>query len=682
MSDKHRHLLAERIADYVQNEGLREIAVVFHGGEPLLAGAERIVETANWIRSALPSSCQVSFSLQTNGVFIDKASLDLFVAEDIGISLSIDGPEQVNNLHRLDHQGKPSFKAVEASLELLKTYPQIYAGLIAVIDASVKPEELFEFFNSHQPPRLDFLLPDANYLRLPPGRESNSDLYVHWLIQAFDLWFDKYSHLSIRSFDAILNALAGLPSETDAFGFGDVSLLNIETDGTYHDLDVLKITSEGLTSLGIGLENASIADAAASQQLLEHRKLLCRENLAAECQSCSIVKICGGGSVPHRYAQNGFINPTVYCREMFALISHARKRFTQQLDDEIKTQHTSLKIANFTGVDIVAFESSLTSSSSIKELLGLWTVDARCKFEDVLASVLKKEPEKHHLINRIYSYKSEILNRLLICPSVVLWTAVMQQAFLGSRICSIDDELITPDTNYLETIVSELLKPLTQDVPYIHRDDIWLRLPFGKRIVFESSEVVRIGTMIMRESLNLIESWRPSLLAEIREISPEIQFIKDLTAHPDKVVSFSDNSVPGALYVSIRQGSKYIDKYDLADSLIHEHRHQKLYLLQRSVPLVELDAPLVPSPWREDLRPPSGLLHAIFVFTQLLEFWVYLHTEGPYEIKIRAKNQIEIIRERLFIAIPTLKNTRLTPAGRELLKQLECIALNVEAIGV
>ena len=36
---------------------------------------------------------------------------------------------------------------------------------------------------------------------------------------------------------------------TDAFGLGDVSLLSIETDGTYHDLDVLKVVGDGATRL-------------------------------------------------------------------------------------------------------------------------------------------------------------------------------------------------------------------------------------------------------------------------------------------------------------------------------------------------------------------------------------------------------------------------------------------------
>ena len=43
------------------------------------------------------------------------------------------------------------------------------------------------------------------------------------------------------------------------------------------------------------------------------------------CQSCPIVKVCGGGYLPHRYSlHRGFANPSVYCRDLTKLITHVR----------------------------------------------------------------------------------------------------------------------------------------------------------------------------------------------------------------------------------------------------------------------------------------------------------------------------------------------------------------------
>ncbi len=615
----------------------------------------------------------MSFSLQTNGVLLDDQILDDLATEDIRVSLSIDGPQSVHDRHRLDHKRRSSFKAVEAALTRLEARPAIYLGVIAVIDPFVSPDELFEFFDAHRPPQLDFLLPDANHTRLPPARDRFPDIYESWLIRAFDLWFDKYPHLSIRTFDAILNSLVGLPSETDAFGFGDVSLLTIETDGSYHDLDVLKTTFEGATSLGIDLDTATITAAAVSRRIAEHRALLRLEGLSPECQSCPVVDVCGGGSVPHRYSFDGFLHPTVYCREMLSLITHAKGRVAQQLADELGGVNPFLAI-EIDMTDLELFEHSETSGPLIERFLLRWAVQARREFESVLQFISHQDPSQSQFINSLQNAPVEVLDRLVLRPSVVLWTNVMQQAASGHTVRSIDGDVIVPDTQYVGTIVKWLNESEGVTL-HVHRDDPWLRFPFGKHIVFEDNKIAHDGAKVLFEALSLIKSWRPELLAEIQHISPEIQFIRDLSADPDKLVSFSDNSVPGALYVSICSPSGYISPYDLADSLIHEHRHQKLYLLQREARLVEVDAPLVRSPWREDLRPPSGLLHAVFVFTYLLEFWEHLVREGPAPIQVRAQSEVDTYRRRLKEAIPILKSTHLSPTGIALVDVLAPKAL-------
>src|SRR5262249_5384214 len=159
--------------------------------------------------------------------------------------------------------------------------------------------------------------------------------------------------------------------------------------------------------------------------------------------------------------------------------------------------------------------------------------------------------------------------------------------------------------------------------------------------------------------------WRPALAREMEVLSRDVLFIRDLTAHVDKVVSFSDDSAPGALYCSVRRSNGLISALDLADSLIHEHRHQKLYLLDRYAPLVLRDRPLVASPWREDMRPPSGLLHAVFVFTDLIAFWRDVAARAGPDAP-RAEREVATIASKLRAAFVTLEGVALTGPGREL----------------
>jgi uncharacterized protein len=285
-----RRLLAQRLAEYVLHADLHEIIVLFHGGEPLLAGASRLTETARWIRDAIRPSTKVSFSLQTNGTLLDEAVLRAFSEVNIAVSLSIDGGAAANDLHRLDHIGRSSFESTMRGLELLESAPEIYAGLISVVDPNVSPQGLFDFIGPRNPPRWDLLLPDAHHERRPPGRDRDPDIYRRWLIQAFDIWFDRYPGVPVRTFDAILAGCAGLPSETDAFGFGEPTLLTIETDGSLHDLDVLKITAPGATSLGYHLTSHTIAEAANAAQFARHQALLRPQGLAEVCRAASLLE--------------------------------------------------------------------------------------------------------------------------------------------------------------------------------------------------------------------------------------------------------------------------------------------------------------------------------------------------------------------------------------------------------
>ncbi|MDQ3802344.1 MAG: FxsB family radical SAM/SPASM domain protein [Acidobacteriota bacterium] len=672
MSERVRRKLAERVGEYARREGLERLVVVFHGGEPLLAGPGRIAETARWIKQAVPSLTRVDFSLQTNGTLLDEEALDRLASEGVSVSLSIDGPRRANDLHRLDHRGRTSFPQTLRALELLESRPDVYGGVIAVVDPSVTPDELFEFFGPRLPPRLDFLLPDANHERLPPGREAEPGLYRDWLLRAFDVWFDQYPHVPVRLFDAILSGVAGLPSDTDAFGFGDVSLLTVETDGTYHDLDVLKITTHGATALGLDLETHSIAEAAGSPRIAAHRGLLRAEGLSERCRSCPEVGVCGGGSVPHRYSREGFNNPTVYCGEMLALIGHARERVRAALREEgARSAETAVGTQQAAPIDLASWERPESSGPALQNLLDNWASGASRDFENVLGHVERRHEALRPAVAEIRKAPEELVKRLAAEPGPRLWATVMLESFRGVTVRSIDGDPIRPEPGYVAALLEEL-RAGAEPYPRVHREDKWLRLPFGDRIIFEAGDVTVRGAGLVAEAFEIIGSWRPALMEEIRRLDTDIQFIRDPSAHPDKAVSFSDNSTFGALYVAVAVSGGLIDPYLLADSIIHEHRHQKLYLLQREVRLFHADEPLVRSPWREDPRPPSGLLHAVFVFVHLHEYWEHLAADGPdAEVRGRARGELEMIRGRVEEALPTLRGTPLTERGAELVDVLE-----------
>jgi uncharacterized protein len=671
MSAETRRHTARRIGEYARTSDIREFVVVFHGGEPLLAGAEPIAETVGWIRDEVGEAAKVEFCLQTNGTLISEQILDVLEIAGVSVSLSIDGPKRANDLHRLDHAGRSSFGATIAGLEQLENRPKVYSGLISVVDPRVRAEEVLAFVAPRRPPRFDFLLPDANHERPPPGRADDPDLYINWLIDAFDAWFERFATLPVRLFEEILAGLAGLPSGTDAFGFGDVSLLTIETDGSYHDLDVLKITKSGATALEKHVTAHSIAEVAATDMIANHRGLLRRSGLAPACQVCPVVDVCAGGSVPHRYSRDGFLNPTVYCREMLALIGHARRRLDGELKFEFERTRIVASNLSDAPVDLRAWADAATGSDEVSSLRNAWSRAEHSLLLDLLGHIARKHPNLKEAIHQIIDAPAERVERLAIEPAVALWTSVTRKGLEGIAVHCLDGKPIAPMPDYVWHLAAQLREP-APTYPRVHQDEPWLRHPFGTKILFEPQGNLGHARGLLNDALRVIAHVLPELAEEVRSLNSDIQFVTDAAAHPDKAVSFSDNCVPGALYVSIRTASGFIDPLLLAESIIHEHRHQKLYLLQRVVTLVEDDSVRLPSPWREDPRPPSGLLHALFVFVQLREYWTALRSEATDgAICARCDREVLEIASKLESGFATLRAAPLTLRGRELATLLE-----------
>ena len=340
-----------------------KLLVVFHGGEPLLFGVDKLINFSRMIKEELATvKCAVDFGIQTNGVLLKEEDLEKFESENISVSLSLDGPKEMHDQHRIDHKGKPSFDRVYQALLLLQKYPKVFQGCIAVINPHFSPRALFKFFHDNEVKEFNILIPDANYISPPEGRFEQADLYKKWLLEAFDCWFDEFPHLRCKYFDWMLKAALGHPSETDSFGLGDICMLVLETDGTYHNHDVLKITEEEGSALGLSLENNSIKEAETAEQITQHRHLLTKKGLSTKCQECKYVDVCGGGFVAHRFNINGYKNPSVYCDELYSLIDHITARVTRHLEGELK------RLKEFSASDMEEFFNPSTCKRHVDML--------------------------------------------------------------------------------------------------------------------------------------------------------------------------------------------------------------------------------------------------------------------------------------------------------------------------
>ncbi|MGW0809365.1 FxsB family cyclophane-forming radical SAM/SPASM peptide maturase [Nonomuraea sp. NPDC002799] len=330
MSDAVADRTIERIAEHAAQHDLPEIDIILHGGEPLLAGAGLISRIVRGIRGAVATGTRVNVNIQTNAVRLDEAYLRLFESLEIRVGVSLDGYAEAHDRHRRFADGRGSHAQVSESLRRLTTgpYHHLFSGILCTVDVRNDPLRTYEALLEFDPPAVDFLLPHGNWASPPPFRVPGSAAtpYADWLITIFDRWYDSpVLQTDIRMFREIMRLMMGSPSRAETVGLSPVRMVVIETDGGIEQSDILKSTYHGAPGTRLHLLRDSLDEA------LRHPSIVARQlgelSLSSVCRRCDIVSTCGGGLYAHRFhPDTGFAEPSVYCPDLYRLISYIGAR--------------------------------------------------------------------------------------------------------------------------------------------------------------------------------------------------------------------------------------------------------------------------------------------------------------------------------------------------------------------
>ena len=326
-----QHALA-RLAEHVERHGLTGVRVVLHGGEPLLYGLDRLVELTGAVHAALPATCRAEVSLQTNGVRLDAATVATLRRHGIRVGVSVDGVEADHDRHRRMPNGRGSFAAVAAGLDVLRRPENraVYAGILCTVAPRTDPIACYEQLLKFEPPSIDFLLPHANWDEPPAG--AGGTAYADWLGAVFDHWYSTSPAppVRIRLFEDIIRLLLGGGGRSEQIGLSPAGLVVVESDGALEQVDALKSAYEGAPATGLDVRHDDF-DAVLADPGVVARQIGLRA-LAPACLECPVHRVCGGGHYAHRYRRGqGFRNPSVYCADLGELIRHVHARVAADL---------------------------------------------------------------------------------------------------------------------------------------------------------------------------------------------------------------------------------------------------------------------------------------------------------------------------------------------------------------
>jgi uncharacterized protein len=319
-------LLADRILDHVSKFRLPRFSVLFHGGEPLLCNKCDVGEFCRRLRNAQQSGCCFfKFNITTNGLLIDDDWIRIFRENDIGVTISIDGPREVHDSMRIDFDGRGTFDRVVGAIARLRANG-IEPGILSVCNPSCDPKDILALLVDELGVKaFDILIPDATHEDAPAS-------IARFYERLFDLWYEGYDSrgVVIRIIDNIVLGLFGGFSESESIGYGPIRRLTVLTNGDMETLDVLRVIRNGFTASNLNIYRNEIQDI--DRDPLWREVLYASMNLAPDCEACNFRTACGGGHIASRWSsQSRFDNPSVYCSDIKKIFRHVWARLSPDL---------------------------------------------------------------------------------------------------------------------------------------------------------------------------------------------------------------------------------------------------------------------------------------------------------------------------------------------------------------
>ena len=126
--------LESYIRQYIdaQPAGTAEVTFAWQGGEPTLLGLDFFQRCVDIQSAHTRPGLKIANTLQTNGVLLDDDWCRFFLKHGFLIGLSIDGPAELHDAYRVDHQGKGSHSKVIAAMRRLKKFGVDFNALVVV----------------------------------------------------------------------------------------------------------------------------------------------------------------------------------------------------------------------------------------------------------------------------------------------------------------------------------------------------------------------------------------------------------------------------------------------------------------------------------------------------------------------------------------------------------------------
>ncbi|KAF5427592.1 uncharacterized protein C5S42_04740 [Candidatus Methanomarinus sp.] len=277
----------EEVVKWLKNFRDDGVTFTFHGGEPLLAGAEFYKKALPLLSEGL-SHLKPAFALQTNLWKLTPELARILAEYDIPIGSSIDGPRELNDLQR----GEGYFDKTMQGYKIARENGLTVRFITTFTSYSVEfKEDIFNFF-------LDNGLTLKLHPALPSLRGENPgkwaldpEKYGELLIYLLDKYLENMDKIEVMNIDhlckCVFTGMGSVCTFVDCMG----NTFAVGPDGSIYPC--YRFVSMPEYVMGNVYDHPGIEDLAKSDawKLMHEFK----EYVDRECKECPYIKYCRGG---------------------------------------------------------------------------------------------------------------------------------------------------------------------------------------------------------------------------------------------------------------------------------------------------------------------------------------------------------------------------------------------------
>lgn len=291
-------LLERYIGQHIAAHPGETVRFSWHGGEPTLLGIDWFRRIVALQEKHCPPHKRIANGIQTNGTLLDDDWCRFFARHRFTVGMSLDGPREIHDTHRVNRQGTGSHEAAMRGYRLLVKH-RIATDILCVVNGYnvMFPLQVYRFFKAIGVKYLSFL-PLVERVGDGVGDDTvPAEAFGAFLCTIFDEWrAEDIGAIKVQIFEEAARTAFGQVHSLCLFRptCGDIPV--VEYNGDVYACDHFV---EPAWRIG-NIADTPLAEILVSDRLTAFGRDK-RRSLPQKCRSCEVLAMCNGECPKNRF---------------------------------------------------------------------------------------------------------------------------------------------------------------------------------------------------------------------------------------------------------------------------------------------------------------------------------------------------------------------------------------------